>query len=108
MDRQAALDRLELIRPDANEFHAPDFAEAVAYLETDESAGETFLRQQEQDRQIAAAMDDVPVPKGLKEQLLESLSEDCSQSARIAETPAGPKTTRRRWLISTAIVARVA
>lgn len=105
MDRQAALDQLELIRPDANEFQDPDFAEAAQYLETDESAREVFLRRQEQDRQIAQAVRDVPVPEGLKARLLAAIAENpAHEKVQVAELPRGVKTTRRRWLISALVV----
>ena len=105
MDRQAALDQLELIRPDANEFHAPEFAEAAQYLETDESAREVFLRRQELDRRIARAVRDVPVPEGLKGRLLAAMAENpAGEEAPVAELPRGFKTTRRRWLISALVV----
>lgn len=105
MDRQTALDKLELLRPDANAFQDPDFAEALAYLETDESARAVFARRQEQDRQIAIAVQDVPIPEGLQERLLQSIDEqESADSNRVAGKPAPPKMARRRWLISALIV----
>ncbi len=96
MDRRTALDLLELVRSDANDLRDPDFAEALAYLETDESAREAFMRQQEQDEQIAQAMQDVPVPSGLKNRLLAELEKEAKPQPKPATAP-NPK---RRYVLS--------
>lgn len=100
MDRQTALDKLELIRLDANDAQDPEFADALAYLETDEPAREMYARWQRQDREIAAAMRDVAVPEGFKSQLLSVLANSqTTEKTELAEPPQ-MKVNRRRWVVS--------
>lgn len=104
MDRHTALDRLELIRWDANDAQDPDFAEALAYLETDEQARETYARRNQQDRQIAESMRDVAVPEGFKSQLLAVLADtQATETTAVAEPPRA-KLSRRRWILSAVTV----
>ena len=42
MDRRTALDLLEVVRPDADDLHDPEFGEALEYLETDPKASKEF------------------------------------------------------------------
>ncbi len=101
MDRRAALEMLESARSDANDLRLPEFAEALDYLETDDEARETFARRREQDRQIAEAMQDVPVPEDLKARLLSGLA---NGSVARADAPGQPAKSRRRWLLSACVV----
>lgn len=101
MDRQTALDRLELIRLDGTEFQHPDFAEAFALLETDEEARDTFARRQRQDQGIAQAMQAVPVPDGLRARLNAALANAVEPKA----DPVTPPTkVNRRWALSALVV----
>lgn len=104
MDRHTALDRLELIRSDANDARDPEFAEALAYLETDEQAQTTYAQRRKQDRQIAEAMRDVAVPEGFKSQLLTILAEAQAMEKTAVAELSPPKPGRRRWVLSALVV----
>lgn len=104
MDRQTALDKLELIRPDANDFQHPDFAEALAFLETDEEAREIFAQRQSLDRGISRAMQSVVVPEGLRGRLKAALESERPHTAQAAPAIAPPRNSRRRWMLSACAV----
>ena len=104
MDRRAALDALEVVRPDADDLHEPEFAEALAYLETDDEAREIFARCRDLDLQIAAAMEDVPVPGDLKARLLSALAGETEAKAVPVEAAAPPPARSRRWVLSASVV----
>jgi hypothetical protein len=95
---------LELIRTDGSEFQHPDFAEALALVESDEEAREIFARRQRQDREIARAMEAVSVPEGLKDRLNAALANETVDKSRAAEVSTLPKRFSRRWILSACVV----
>lgn len=104
MDRQTALDRLELLRMDGNEFQHPDFADALAFLETDEEAREIFARRRRQDHSIALAMQAVSVPEGFKTRLDAALAKGSAQRTESASVATQPTKQSRRWVLSSLVV----
>jgi hypothetical protein len=104
MDRRAALDMLELVRPDADDIQHPEFQATLAYLETDEQARQAFAHVQRQDRQIAQAMSEVPIPDGLKARLNSFLANQTEDKSTYAEPLARPAAKTRRWMLSASVV----
>ena len=75
----------------------------MAFLETDDSARAVFTRRREQDRQIAVAVQEIPLPSGLKDRLRLALFEEKTTEATVVvENRTNPRTSRRRWLASRA------
>lgn len=74
MDRKTALDILEVARPNSADTEDPRLAAALDALSSDEVGRQALERMQELDRQLADAVQDVPVPEGLEQRLLASLA----------------------------------
>ncbi len=104
MDRQTALDQLELLRMDGEEFQHPDFAEALAFLASDEEAREIFAQRQLQDREIAQAISAVSVPQGLKSRLEAALAIETAPHAKAPSVSSVPAKPNRRWILSASVV----
>ncbi len=100
MDRRIALERLDAVRPGSDDLALPDLHEAREALTSDPTLAIEFERRQKWDCQIAAAMQDVPIPDGLKDRLLVRLA--ASEQA-VAAKP--QRVNRRRLLTVTAGLA---
>jgi hypothetical protein len=70
MDRKEAQHILSALRPDGPEANDPAFAEALARMESDPALKAWWQAQQEFDRKISAKLAGVPVPDGLRENIL--------------------------------------
>lgn len=100
MDRTRALEQLEVVRPDSDDLNAPELAAAIAALEDDVQARQEFDRRQELDGKIAAAMQSVEPPAGLKEKLLAATTADVHAANNPKIEKSKPRTNRRAALIS--------
>ncbi|VAX36424.1 hypothetical protein MNBD_PLANCTO02-469 [hydrothermal vent metagenome] len=106
MNCKEALNILEAVRPCSDDLNDPQFAEAVAWLNSDEECARLFDATQKLDTQISQAMQDVLVPAGLKKELIASLGlseEEFSEeeNSNKNESPVelvSPSFSRRRWL----------
>jgi len=105
MDCRTALEILEVARPGSGDLADPELAEAAAHIESHAECQQEFLRRQQLDRKIGAAMRDVPVPQNLKTRLLAELaarsaSTEVVESVTVAAPSAEPTTDlrRRNWV----------
>ncbi len=112
MNCKEALNILEAVRPCSDDLSDPQFAEAVAWLNSDEECARLFDATQKLDVQISQVMQDIPVPAGLKKELIASLGlseeknvtqeEDLNKKVPLTELATPPSavvsSSRRRWL----------
>jgi hypothetical protein len=108
MDCRTALEILEVARPGSGDLTDPELAKAAAHIESHAECQQEFLRRQQLDREIGAAMRDVPMPHDLSTRLLAELAKrsDSTDAAEVVETvavavtSAEPNTAlrRRTWM----------
>ncbi len=75
MDCETTLELLESVRPNSEDLHSSELAEAVAHLTSCAECSEIWSRRSEWDQAIRQSMFRVKVPVGLKENLLALTSE---------------------------------
>lgn len=83
MDSRPLHELLDACRPGSDDLAQPEMAAARAELETNPTARRHAARVEQFDRNVAAALHDVPLPAGLRERLLAKLGEN-APSAEIA------------------------
>lgn len=113
MDCREALEQLEAVRPDESVADSV-FAEASSHLADCDGCRVEFEHRRQNDNRIAAVMSDVPIPAGLKSDLLATLFDDSVGTAVVStetEPPAKSfdrsRFSRRRWLATAIGVAAV-
>ena len=67
-------EQLDAVRPDSDDLLDVELQDAALAIEESDEWREVFERQQAFDREVAATMQGVDVPEGLKDRLLESLA----------------------------------
>ena len=80
MDCRTALEILEIARPDSDDLKDPELAAAAEHVGSCPQCEASFRSRQELDREIGRLMRDVPVPAGLKQQLLQQLVDESGES----------------------------
>ena len=104
MDRRTALERLDAVRPGTDDLRQPETAGAAAWIERDPAVAAGWANRQAWDRTLATALDDVPVPTGLRERLLLALADGAEadqtsdRSTRPAPPASGRRLGRRGWI----------
>jgi Ubiquitinol-cytochrome C reductase Fe-S subunit TAT signal len=133
MERRQIRQQIDSCRPTVDDLGLEELVPLAERMEVDRELRETFARAQRLDGRIARAMDDVPVPAGLSDRILDALAADgavigqCAPHVPFVSEPqtrrerdeyttaladcAGQchtrQTTRRRWLVSVAAGAAV-
>ena len=98
MDCRAALEILDVVRPDSADRTEPEVASAAAHAEDCPRCEERFRSRQEFDRRIGRQMRAVPVPSDLRSRLLAAIRDadvPTGGSELPAVVPAEPIATRR-------------
>lgn len=72
MDKRI-IEGIEACRPLSDDVHAPDLSDVARAIQTDPAARLLYERVQKSDASISAAMEEVPIPPGLAERIVESL-----------------------------------
>lgn len=83
MDRQRALEQLEVVRANSDDMSDSELAAAVTAMDSDPSARQEFERRLQLDQKIGAEMRKVAVPEGLREKLLAAIAEPPAQIAPV-------------------------
>src|SRR5262245_2110235 len=82
MTSQEAKEALLLFRPDVDDARDPDFAPALAYLGNDPELKKWFEQHCAMQKAVFAGFDRLPVPEGLREQILSERPQPISLTNR--------------------------
>jgi hypothetical protein len=112
------IEGIEACRPGSDDVHASDLNDVASQLRDDPAARVAYERAQKWDAAISAAMEQVPVPEGLKERLLDRLQAvasiepapgatvDLSSGVAVYQNGSSrPRWSRRRWFGAAASIA---
>lgn len=94
------VEALEVYRPGCDDPADSALAPLLDHLRSDASLAETQQRLQQLDAVVAEVMQDVPLPDGLEQRLLDRLN-----AAVVRRQSPGVRMVRRRWLPAVAAVA---
>lgn len=78
MDKAQAKFLLSSFRPDGADAHLPEFAEALKLVAEDRELGEWLAQERASDATFTQALNDVPIPEGLRDEILAVLAYDGS------------------------------
>lgn len=76
MDKEQAKFLLSSFRPDGADAHMPEFADALRLAAEDREVGEWLAQERAADAAFAKALNDVPIPDGLRDEILAVLEYD--------------------------------
>ncbi|MFC5051636.1 hypothetical protein ACFPK9_13605 [Rubritalea spongiae] len=76
MDKQQAKFLLRSFRPDGEDAHMPEFADALRLATEDREVGEWLAQERATDAAFAKALNEVPIPDGLRDEILAVLEYD--------------------------------
>jgi hypothetical protein len=100
-DQRRLDELLDACRPDSGDLQRPEMRALRERMAQDPAWQAIFDRSQALDRQIRTAMQEVPIPEGLEQQLLASLglvpAVASESSVEPAGTPSPPPARRGRW-----------
>lgn len=105
MNQWEALKKLDCVRPDSDDLSDPEFADAVKALDGNPAARQEFNRRLELDVRISAAMQDVAVPDGLHERLMQLTTGTPGNTATTDSSSATPARRSRRWILAGTLTA---
>ncbi len=113
MDPEKALEKLEVLRVNTDDWSDPELADALEAIEQHPDARRELQRRLEFDLRIAAAMSNVDVPPNLRDRLLtavanEGLPTDQPGAPHPAPTPVAHRAVARRLLLATTAIALLA
>jgi hypothetical protein len=85
MDKEQAKFLLSSFRPDGADAHLPEFADALRLAAEDREVGEWLAQERATDAAFAKALNEVPIPDGLRDEILAVLEYDGQTSEVDAE-----------------------
>ena len=106
IDCQHARQMLDAARPDRSDWDAPEQREAVAHVEECSQCGALLSARDRFDGRVAEAMQDLPIPDGLKDRLLAAIESDSDPDA-LSDRVAAPRSKRSGWVWITTTAAAI-
>lgn len=121
MDKRL-IESIEACRPGSDDIASPEMADVARQIQQDPQARSLYERVQKWDAAVAATMEEVTVPDGLAERILQELRSDAVSAGELNGSPSQPPTvdaavqlarrqeldsrwSRRKWLAGFTTIA---
>lgn len=88
MDKEEARFILGCFRPDGSDAAEPEFAEALQLAAADRELGEWLAKERAQDAEFSSMLDRLPLPEGLREEIMAGLAAERGDQPQVDEIDA--------------------